>query len=105
MIQATTPLKADWSSYSQLIQQLITGAVRRNVFSQWEMRLLLDLQNARIRKTSRPEVLRRYLKAVEQQHNSGAAAPLQFSSFFESDPRARRSTQPIVHRVTLPRAS
>jgi hypothetical protein len=103
--QVTTAHKTDWSSYSQLIQQIIAGTVRRNVFSQWEMRLMLDLQHARIRKTSRPEILRRYLKAVEQQHTAGAPMPLRFSNFFESDPRARRSTQPIVHRVSLPRAS
>ena len=83
----------------------MTGTVRRNVFTQWEMKLLLDLQMVRIRKASRPEFLKRYLKAVEQQLAAGAAFPLRFSSFFESDPRARRSMHPVAQRVTLPRAS
>ncbi|HLH02833.1 MAG TPA: hypothetical protein VKX25_08685 [Bryobacteraceae bacterium] len=97
--------KSDWAAYCQLVQQLIGGPVRRNVFTPWEMRLLLDLQMTRMRKSSRPEVLRRYLRTVEQQAASGAAAPMRFSEFFESDPRSRRAVQPSVHRVSLPRAS
>jgi hypothetical protein len=104
-VAQTTAQNADWSSYCQLVQQLIAGTVRRNVFTQWEMKLLLDLQTARIRKASRPEILKRYLKAVEQQWASGAAVPLQFSGFFESDPRARRAAAPAAHRMVLPRAS
>jgi len=69
------------------------------------MRLLLDLQMSRMRKSSRPEVLRRYLRALERQAGSGAATPLSFSEFFESDPRSRRALHPVAQRMTLPQAS
>jgi hypothetical protein len=88
---------SDWLSFCQLVQQLIAGNVRRNTFSQWEMELLLDLEMAPIRKASRPEILRRYLKAVQRQLAAEASAPPRFSSFFEDEIRARA--------LALPRAS
>ena len=97
--------KSQWNAYCQLIQELIAGTVRRNVFTAWEMRLLLDLQNARMRRSSRPEVLRRYLKQIEQQYASGAPEPVRFAQFFENDPRFRRTLQATAQRVSLPQAS
>lgn len=97
--------KPDWASFCQLLTQLIAGNVRRNVFSQWEMDLLLDLEMTYIRKSSRPEMLRRYLKAVQRQHASGAPAPLRFSRFFENETQSRNPSKVTGRELVLPRAS
>ena len=55
------------------------------------MELLLDLQMTRMRRSSRPEILRRYLRAVQSQFASGAPVPLRFSRFIESEMHLRRS--------------
>lgn len=87
------------------MQQLIAGNVKRNTFTQREMDLLLDLQMTPIRKSSRPEVLRRYLKSVQLQTASGVAAPRRFSQFFEDEIRLRKSENATGDAVALPRAS
>jgi len=66
----------------------MSGAVRRNMFTQWELDLLLDLQKARLRKSSRADALRRYLRTVQSSQASGANEPPRFSAFMEdSTPR------------------
>ncbi len=66
----------------------MNGTVRRNLFSQWEIGLLLDLQFANLRKTARAEALRRYLRAVQQCQAHGGTEPPRFSLFLEqSGPR------------------
>src|SRR5690348_13229534 len=78
-IQATLVLVkrsySEWLSFSQLIQELIGGVVRRHIFSQWELDLLLDLQLSAMSKTERSILLRRYLKFVLHEQAAGALAP------------------------------
>lgn len=83
----------------------MAGNVRRNTFTQWEMELLLDLQMAPLRKSSRSEFLRRYLKDVQQQQQAGAAAPLRFSRYFEREMEQRKLAELIAKTKALPRAS
>ena len=71
------------TSYGQLVQEIIGGSIRRHTFTQWELELLFDLQTCRVRKSSRPDVLRRYLRAVQQQFSKGATSPLRLSEFIE----------------------
>jgi hypothetical protein len=79
---------SEWTSFTQLIQELMGGSVRRYLFSQWELDLLLDMQTAGLRKSARAEVLRRYLRAVQQSQLNGAPEPLRFSLFLaEKTPR------------------
>jgi hypothetical protein len=79
---------SEWMSYTQLIQELMGGSVRRNLFSHWELNLLLDVQFAKLRKTARTEILRRYLRAVQQSQAHGGAEPPRFSEFLsQSAPR------------------
>ena len=66
---------------------MIGGAVRRNTFTEWELELLLDLQTFRVRKSARPDLLRRYLKAVHEDLADGASTPLRFASFMERKTR------------------
>lgn len=77
--------RSDWTSFNQLVHELIGGAIRRHTFTQWELELLLDLQMSRIRKSSRPEVLRRYMRVVHQQFAQGATAPPRLSMFLEAE--------------------
>lgn len=72
------------ASFSQLVQELIHGSVRRHTFTESELELLFDLQHSRIRKSSRPEILRRYLRAVQQQWGSGEQG-LRLSTFLERE--------------------
>ncbi len=81
--------RSELTSFNQLVQDVIGGTVRRNTFTQWELELLLDLQTCRIRKSARPEVLRRYLKAVQQHFAQGATSPLRLSAFLEREAQER----------------
>jgi len=73
----------EWISYTQLIQELVVGAVRRNRFTQCELDLLLDLQLSKLRKSSRADSLRRYLKTVQAAQINGADEPPRFSAFLQ----------------------
>ncbi len=77
--------RSDLTLLSQLVQEVIGGTLRRNTFTQCELHLLLDLQACRIRKSTKPDILRRYLKAVQQNLAVDASAPMRFSHFFEKE--------------------
>jgi len=79
-LNATQP---DWTSFTQLIQELMGGSVRRNLFTQWELDLMFDLQLAKLRKSTRADALRRYLRVVQHAHTQGAGEPPRFSAFLE----------------------
>jgi hypothetical protein len=83
-------------SFNQLVQELISGTVQRHVFTQWELELLLDLQICPIRKCSRADVLRRYLKAVQLQFAEDASTLLRLSAFVEQEGRHRTPSQPAT---------
>ena len=85
-------------SFSQLVQELISGTVRRHTFTQPELELLLDLQNSRIRKSSKPDVLRRYLRAAQAQFSQGGSL-LRFSNFMEREIAAKTTPPPAVFAV------
>jgi len=89
--------RSDWTSFNQLIQEMIGGAIRRHTFTQWELELLLDLQMSRIRKSSRPEVLRRYLRVVHQRFAQGAVAPPRLSAFLEAESQQRVASGETAH--------
>jgi len=77
--------RPDLTSLSQIVQELIGGTLRRNTFTPCELQLLLDLQAFRIRKSAKPDILRRYLKAVQQHFTVDSSAPLRFAHFFEKE--------------------
>lgn len=92
-------------SFNQLVQELISGTVQRHVFTQWELELLLDLQTCSIRKCARADVLRRYLKAVQQHFTGDASNLLRLSAFVEQENQQRTSTRsvtPVVRSVPNP---
>jgi hypothetical protein len=85
-------LRTGWLSYFQLIQELIDGPTRRHTFSVWDLDLMLDLEVSRLRKSSRPQVLRRYLRFV-QAESAHAPQPTRFSSFMEAETLHRRAAK------------
>lgn len=83
-------------SFNQLVQELISGTVQRHVFTQWELELLLDLQTCSIRKCARADVLRRYLKAVQQHFTNNTSDLLRLSAFLEHENRQRTPSRPVA---------
>ena len=98
-------LTPDWISYCQLIRQLIAGSVNRNIFTRWEMDLLLDLQMTPIRKSSRPEMLRRYLHVIQLGLADGSLVPLRFAAFYQEAMQLRKAQESSEPAFELPRAS
>lgn len=80
-------------SFSQLVQELISGTVRRHTFTPSELELLLDLQKSRIRKSSRADVLRRYLRATQVQMAQGGSL-LRFAQFMERENQSKTTPPP-----------
>jgi hypothetical protein len=78
------------TSFSQLIQELIAGVIRRHIFTVWERDFLLDLQTCGVRKSKRAEVLRRYLRTVQQHCAVDSSPPLRLSHFLETEQQHRR---------------
>ncbi|MGH9583918.1 MAG: hypothetical protein ACRD4O_13380 [Bryobacteraceae bacterium] len=81
----------DLTSFNQLIHEFIGGAVRRHKFTLHELEFLLDLQACNVRKSAQPDMLRRYLKVVQQRAGEGAEVPMRLSVFIETGARKRVS--------------
>jgi hypothetical protein len=71
------------AQFNRLMQELISGAFRRNSFRPWEIELLLDLEGCELGEPSRRAVLRRYQKAVQRQMAKGAPFPMKMSEYLE----------------------
>ncbi len=90
------------TAINQLVQELIAGTVRRSTFTQWELELLLDLQNCRVRKASRPDMLRRYLRAVQLQYvKYPAATPLRLATFLGWEAKRRNTPGPEEQEAAI----
>jgi len=102
-LQSTLAEGQELTSVSELIQDLIAGTLRRSTFTQRELELLLDLQTCRVRKASRSETLRRYLRAVHLQcaRNPGSAL-LRFSDFLGWESARRNSPDDTDPRAIEP---
>jgi hypothetical protein len=89
-LTGTALKRSDLASFAELVQELIAGIVQRHVFSRPELDLMLDLETCQLRKSERADVLRRYLKTVQQQFAEGIADPLRLSTFLEMESQQRR---------------
>jgi hypothetical protein len=87
--------KCELTSINQLIQDIIGGTAQRHTFTQWELELLLDLQTCGVRKSARPELLRRYVKAVQQQFAQGSLGPMRLSAFLDKENQKTRQHSAI----------
>ena len=85
----------EFASFCQLIQELINGSVRRHTFSEIELELLFHLQSSRIRKSSRTDSLRRYLRAVHQ-HYARESSLLKLAAFLDRENTYRFPSSPAT---------
>jgi hypothetical protein len=89
------------NAYVQLIHDIMAGTVRRHTFTPLELQLLLDVQAARIRKSAKNDVLRRYLRTVQQQFAMDRSVPIRFARFWEEQNKAglqqTEPARPILH--------
>ena len=67
--------------FNRLIRELLRGQINRNTFRPWEVELLLDIEDCRLRKSSKDATLRRYQRAVQRQIERGATAPVKLSEY------------------------
>ncbi len=75
--------------FNRLISEILRGAAQRNTFSDWEVRLLLDIQVCDAESALRKGTLRRYQKAVQRHVESGRGLPFTLSEYLATS-RARR---------------
>lgn len=74
-------LELTLNRFRRLIGELQRGLIARNCFDEWEIEILMDLENCRLNRRHRIEVLRRYCKVVEKQMEEGEAVPMKLSQF------------------------
>ena len=77
------------AQFNRLMQEILRGEMRRNTFREWEIQLLLDVEECDLRDASRREMLKRYQKAVQRHMERGGARPFKLSEYIESQ-RVRR---------------
>lgn len=88
--------RSELTSINQLVHEIIGGTVRRHTFTQWELELLLDLQTCGLRRGARSEMLRRYVRAVQQHFSTGAMDPLRLSAFLDRENAHSRELPPAA---------
>jgi hypothetical protein len=87
--------------FNRLVKEILSGEVRRTSFQPWEVLLLLDLEECRLTRSRRDEVLRRYQRTVQRQLERRQIPPTRFSEF-----HGWRSRKLLAHPcVTDPRVS
>ena len=91
------------AQFNILMAELIQGGPNRSVFQKWEMDLLLDFGACRIRKTARPEILKRYQRLVQTHMLRGEYSFAPFSVFLAAE-RARRNRIRVIAPAELVRA-
>ena len=77
------------AQFNRLMQELLRGEMRRNTFREWEIQLLLDVEECDLRDSNRRDMLKRYQKAVQRYMERGGSRPFKLSEYIESQ-RVRR---------------
>jgi hypothetical protein len=81
MMEEDPSPEAILSQFNRLIRELLRGQINRNTFRPWEVELLLDIEDCRLRESSKEATLRRYQRAVQRQMERGATAPVKLSEY------------------------
>jgi hypothetical protein len=77
------------NQFRRLVRDIQRGLITRNTFQPWQIELLLDIEACHLDWRLRPEILRRYEKAVERQLEMGGGTPMKLSEFLQL--RAKRN--------------
>ena len=94
--------------FNRLIQEVLSGDMRRRTFRLWEADILLDIMRCKVSEGSMAGTLRRYQKAVNRQMSAGPnVQPLKLSEYLESLERRhdRTRVKPVVEIRTKARSS
>jgi hypothetical protein len=78
--------------FRRLIRELTSGTLARNSFQPWEVEILMDLENCRLERRRRLDIIRQYERAVERQMNSAPGPPMKLSEFLILRERRRQLT-------------
>lgn len=81
MTEEAPSAEAILSQFNRLIRELLRGQINRNSFRPWEVELLLDIEECRLRESSKESTLRRYQRAVQRQMDRGATTPMKLSDY------------------------
>lgn len=82
--------------FNRLLIEIMRGAIARNSFQPWEMEILLDLEQCRLDRKRRNEILRQYQRAVTRQMETGPGPPMKLSEFLVLRERRRMETLPTA---------
>jgi hypothetical protein len=72
------------AQFNRLMQDLIRGSIRRNIFRPWEIELLLDIQDCPLQAAALRRELQRYQKAVQRQMEKGVPRPPKLSEYLSA---------------------
>jgi hypothetical protein len=75
-------LMLNW--FRRLMTELQRGAINRNLFQQWEIDLLLDIEGCQLERRRRADIIRQYVRAVERQLENGRGPPMKLPEFLAS---------------------
>jgi hypothetical protein len=87
-------LELTLNRFNRLIGEVMRGALARNSFQPWEAEILLDLENCRLERRRRLEILRQYQRAVERQMTAGPGPPMKLSQFLAVRARTSEPAEP-----------
>jgi hypothetical protein len=87
MTQESASTEEVLGQFNRLIRELLRGQINRNAFRPWEVKLLLDIENCRLREAGREAALRRYQRAVQRQMETGATVPMMLSEYLGRKPQ------------------
>lgn len=74
---------ATLAQFNVLMEELLRGGLARSTYRPWEIGILLDLEECRLRGGAKMRALREYQGAVQAELEAGAAEPSRFADFLE----------------------
>lgn len=90
-VEESVDLELMLNRFRRLIGEVIRGVLARNSFQPWEVEILMDLENCKLERRRRLDILRQYQRAVERQMTTGPGPPMKLSEFLILRARRRES--------------
>jgi len=78
--------------FRKLVEDVIRGNVKRNVFEPWEVEILLDMEACPMEARRRSGILLQYMRRVEKQMEKGPGPPMKLSEFLQRKTTRRPSS-------------
>ncbi len=81
-----------FNRFRKLILQFLQGRVQKTEFQPWEVGILIDISACELDRRKWARTLRKYLKAVQRQMESGPGPPMKLSEYLQIRRTRRPST-------------